>query len=1143
MQKSFVHLHVHSQYSLLDGACRIDKMLALARKLKMPALAITDHGNMFGAVDFYRQALKYKVKPIIGIEAYITPKSRFDRDGFPNHIVLLAKNITGYRNLIKLSTEAYLNGFYHKPRIDHDFFREHCDGLIVQSACLKGEIASSLLKGRREEAVKTAEFYRDCVGADNFFIEIQKHRIADEEKVLPDLVAIAEEVGVGLVATNDCHYIQKEDAKAHDALLCIQTRKVLSDTDRMKYETTDLYFKTAEEMQELFEDYPEALENTLKIAERCNLELEFGKHLFPSIPIPENFNSLEETLTFKAKEGFKKKYKDPSEEDFKRLDYELDVINKMGFAGYLLIVNDFIDFARNNNVRVGPGRGSVGGSLVCYCIGITNIDPLKYGLLFERFLNPERISMPDIDIDFADIGREKVIEYVSEMYGEKNVTQIITFGSMAARAAIRDVARVMSVSYSEADRLAKLIPAETDMTIEKALQREPELKKAYDEDSQIKKLLDYSQTLEGLLRHASTHAAAVVIAPSELENFCPLFKSTKGDVTTQYDMHGIEHIGLLKMDFLGLRTLSVIDTALLLIKKNTGNDIDVDNIPQDDPEVYKLFTEGKTGGIFQFESSGMTEFLKKLMPTCLEDLTAMNALYRPGPLDANMIPKYIDRKHGKSKIRYDHPLLESVLKETYGVIVYQEQVIKIAAEMAGYTLGEADILRKAIGKKLADVLIEQKKIFIQGAVDKGIDKSIAEKVFSQIETFGRYGFNKPHSVGYATVAYQTAYLKTYYPVEFMAASLTSEMNNTDRVTFLMDESRRIGIEVLPPDINESDIGFTPKDNTIRFGLVAVKNMGFGVAEGIIKTREESGKFISLTDFCSRVDSSVFNRRALESMILAGAFDSLPGHRRQLLSALDSSILRGQKLQEDRIKGQIGIFSTLIDDDNLDIPLKDELPNVPEFTDSEIADLERQYLGVWVTKNPLSDYEEELKKLTTHSIHKLMTARDNSQVLIGGLITNIKYNTDKKGRRIAFIEIQDLQSSVEVLVFADCYESSGQYIKPDYPIMVKGRSSTREEENVKIVADRILPLADAAREFASEVIIKINTSNGEGKLMSELKNFLKEFPGNCPVRLHVASQRGTAEIRLKSGVEGSRKWLNNAREFLGADNVFYSKRNS
>ncbi|MBD3232929.1 MAG: DNA polymerase III subunit alpha [candidate division Zixibacteria bacterium] len=1141
MGKSFVHLHVHSQYSLLDGACRIDKMTAAAADMGMPALAITDHGNMFGVIDFYRSAQKAGIKPIIGMEAYVTPGSRLDKEGRANHIVLLAKDFEGYQNLIKLTTEAYLNGFYYNPRIDHEFFAKHCDGLIVLSACLKGELATQVKEGRQERAIKTAEFYRDCVGADNFFIEIQNHGIDEELKVLPELVALAKDVGVNLVATNDCHYMAKEDSEAHDALLCIQTRRLISDEDRMKYNTDQLYFKSAEEMRELFKNYPEAVENTLKIAERCELEIELDKFHFPSFPVPEGFSSLEETLVNYAREGLKEHYGEPAQEAIDRLEYELEVINRMGFAGYLLIVKDFIDYAREHGVRVGPGRGSAAGSLVCYCIGITSIDPLEYNLLFERFLNPDRISMPDIDVDFADTGREKVLEYVTNRYGKDNVTQVITFGSMAARAVIRDVARVMSLSYSEADRLAKLVPAELGITIEKALEMEPELKEAYDENPQIRKLLDYSKTLEGLLRHSSKHAAAVVIAPSQLENFVPLFRSSQGDVTTQYDMHGIEAIGLLKMDFLGLRTLSIIDTALELIKKNHNLDIDIDNIPLDDPNVYKLFEEGRTAGIFQFESSGMTEFLKKLKPSSIEDLTAMNALYRPGPLDANMIPKYIDRKYGRKKVKYDHPLLEKVLNSTYGVIVYQEQVMRIAAELAGYSLAEADILRKAIGKKIVDVLAEQKKIFVSGAIQKDVKKKTAERIFSQIETFGRYGFNKPHSVCYAYIAYQTAFLKAYYPTEFMAAALTAEMNNTSRVTFLMDECKRMGIEVLPPDVNESDVGFTPLEDKIRFGLTAVKNVGHGAALAIVETRNNSGGFKSLTDFSSRVVNSASNRRVIESLVMAGAFDTVPGHRRQKLMALDSAILRGQKQQEDRRRGQFGLFGESTQDHSNGALIEDELPDVSPLPSREIAGMEKQYLGVWVTKNPLEEYTEELEQLTTHNIAEAIEEKDNEPVAVAGLITGIKYNSDKKGQRIAFINIQDFHGSIEVLVFANCYQDYGTNIKPDAPVMITGRASTKEGENAKVVADKVLPLREAAGELGSEIGIRISASEDDMRLLSELSGFVKQYPGKCPVRIYLSTAQGDAEILLENRrVSGNRSWMRQAREFLGKENVFYSK---
>ncbi len=879
----FVHLHNHTQYSLLDGACRIDDILKAAEKMRMPALAITDHGNMFGAIEFYTKARKTKVKPIIGIETYVAPESLekkvgmkgFTESGF--HLVLLVKNITGYKNLVKLASIGYTHGFYHKPRIDKEVLRLHSDGLIASSACLQGEVSRYIMNGRFDEAEKIVREYLDIFGKENFYLELQNHGMPEEAKVAAAIKDIAARLEVRLVATNDCHYMKREHARAHDALLCIQTGKLISDTDRMHYTTDQIYFKSADEMIELFKDTPEAIENTLRIAEACSLDLELYKNKVPRFPLPDGYQTLEDYLHAQCEIGMKRRYGDITPKLDERLNYELSVINRMGYAGYFLIVKDFIDYARSIGVRVGPGRGSAAGSIVSYCLGITSLDPMEYGLLFERFLNPERISMPDIDIDFADRGRDRVIEYVTKKYGRDNVVQIITFGSMAARGVVRDVGRVMSLPYGEVDAIAKLIPNELEMTLDKALDREPELKKRYDEDEKIHELIEFSRVLEGLARHASTHAAGVVIAPGPITDYAPLYKSNKDEITTQFDMHGVEAIGLLKMDFLGLRTLTVIDDCLKLLEKS-GVSLDIDHVPLEDPGVYKLFTRAETVGIFQFESSGMRDYLKKLKPTCLEDLTVMNALYRPGPLDAKMIDVYIECKHGRKEIETVHPRLTEILKETYGVIVFQEQVLKIARELAGYTLGEADILRKAMGKKQAEVMAEQKGIFIKGAGAKGIDKRTAEKIFEQIETFGRYGFVKAHSACYAYVAYQTAYLKVHYPVEFMAALMTSEMSDTSRILDFKTECERLDIELKPPDVNRGESHFSVDGKIILFALTAVKNVGQNAADAIVEARLAGGNFTDLFDFTSRVDSRTVNKRTIESLIMSGAMDSLGSQR-------------------------------------------------------------------------------------------------------------------------------------------------------------------------------------------------------------------------------------------------------------------------
>jgi len=953
----FVHLHVHTQYSLLDGANKLDELVAQAQKFKMPALAITDHGNMFGGVEFYRKCMAAGIKPIIGCEMYVAPQDRRKKEpvkGLPDagyHLILLVKNQAGYKNLMKLSSIGYLEGFYHKPRIDKEALSQHSAGLLALSSCLHGEVPTLLLQGKHKKAREVVEEYKTMLGDRDFFLEIQNHQIEEEQKVIPLLVKLAEEAKVGLVASNDCHYLKKEHSAAHDALLCIQTGKKVTDTDRMRFANDQMYFKSPQEMKSLFAEYPSALENTLRIAESCNLDLEFGKTHLPKLPPAPGFDDLDSNLEFLSRTGLAQRYSrvTPGLED--RLAYELKVIKQMGFAGYFLIVKDFIDYARKEDIRVGPGRGSVGGSLVAYCLGITNLDPIKYGLLFERFLNPERISLPDIDIDFSDRGRDKIIHYVIGKYGEKNVAQIITFGTMAARAVIRDVGRVLDISYAEVDRLAKMIPWEPDMTLKKALEQRPELSAIVKGDPRIERLMSYSQVLEGLCRHASTHAAGVVIAPRELTEFVPLYKAGKGEITTQYDMKGIEDIGLLKMDFLGLRTLSVIDDTLETLREDGGGLLEINSLPLDDKETFQLFSKGETVGIFQFESSGMREYLCKLKPESLDELTAMNALYRPGPLDSHMTDEYIDRKRGLKKIVYEHPLLEPILKETYGVIVYQEQVLKIASELAGYSLGKADILRKAMGKKKADLMDQQREEFNKGARAKGIKEQVINKIFDLMATFGRYGFNKSHSAGYAYLAYQTAYLTAHHPVQFMAASMTSEMGNTDRVVTLKEECKRMGIEVLPPDVNQGVGKFKVVGKQIRFGLEAVKNVGHNAIEAIVEARERAGKFDSIFGFCTEVDMSAVNRRVIESLIQAGAFDSVSEGRSQLMASVDVAISYGQNLQEEKKRGQTSLFDLAGETKTASVP---RVPEVPEWPISEILSKEKEMLGFYASGHPLTN---------------------------------------------------------------------------------------------------------------------------------------------------------------------------------------------
>ncbi len=1103
----FVHLHNHSQYSLLDGACRIDDMLAAASKMKMPALAITDHGNMFGALEFYVKAKNSRIKPIIGVETYVAPESRHDRSGKKGftdsgyHLVLLARNLTGYKNLIKLTSAAYLEGFYHKPRIDKELLKQYGDGLIVLSACLQGEVARYIHFNRYDEAEDVVRGFLDIFGNDNYYLEIQNHGIPEEAKNVSMVKEIAARLGVRLAATNDCHYMKREHASAHEALLCIQTGKLLSDTNRMKYGTDQLYFRSSDEMAELFSDSPEAIDNTLRIAESCSLDLDLYRNKVPKFPLPEGFDSPEKYLRYLSESGMEKRYHKVTSSLQERLDYEIGVITKMGYAGYFLIVKDFVDFARSRGIRVGPGRGSAAGSIVSYCLGITNLDPIEYGLLFERFLNPERVSMPDIDIDFADRGRDEVIDYVTNKYGRDCVAQIITFGSMAARAVVRDVGRVMSLSYGEVDAIAKMIPMEAEMTLEKALAREKELERRYREDETIRTLIEHSKVLEGLARHASTHAAGVVIAPGPITDFAPLYKSSKNEITTQYNMHWIEAIGLLKMDFLGLRTLTVIDDCIKLLRKRDIKP-DIDKIPLDDTSVYRLFSRAETVGIFQFESSGMREYLKKLKPNDLEDLTVMNALYRPGPLDAKMIDIYIDCKHGKKEIKYEHPYLEPILKQTYGVIVYQEQVLKIARELAGYSLGEADVLRKAMGKKQTDIMAEQKGKFVEGATGRGIDKAIAEKIFEQIETFGRYGFVKAHSACYAYIAYQTAYLKVHYPVEFMAALMTSEMSDSSRIMEFKNECDRIGIELRPPDINRGENDFTVDGSVILFGLTAVKNVGSSAVEAIVKERENGGNFKDLFDFCSRVDTRAVNKRTIESLAMAGALDSLGPHRAALAAGVESAMAYGSAVQKERETGQSTLFGG---DDKASSPSL-KLPDQKPWSQMEILTREKESLGYWISGHPIDPHRHIFECFCDLRLGDLDKSTDGRKVVIGGVLTKVKIQTSARGKTFGILNLEDYTGAGEVLIFSDLIDKRRMILQEGNTVVVFGTTSTREGEKPKVKGDDLTLLSAAATEFPTALRLTIDSMD-------------EDMPEK--ISREISSHKGPSEVLIVFSQNGNR----------------------
>jgi DNA polymerase-3 subunit alpha len=1115
---SFVHLHVHSEYSLLDGAIRLSQALEAAKAYNMPALAITDHGNLFGAVSFYQEARKAGVKPIIGCELYVAPGSRLERSSGKGaegnyHLLVLARDSLGYRNLLKLVTKGYLEGFYYKPRVDKQLLAEHCGGLVAMSACLHGEIPHWLLQGQWERARQTAEWYRE-VFKGGFYLELMQNGIPEQEKVNEGLLRLAKDLGLGLVATNDCHYLRREDAKSHDVLLCIQTGKTLGASSRMKFQTDEFYFKSPREMASYFSEVPEALSNTLRIADECCLELELGRYLFPSFQLPEG-ESLESRLEALAREGFQKRmaeiqlqspqwFEQRAAEYASRLEHELRVIREMGFAGYFLIVADFIQYARDEGIPVGPGRGSAAGSLVAYCLRITDIDPIRYNLLFERFLNPERRSMPDIDIDFCKLGRDRVIKYVAQRYGMENVAQITTFGRMEARAVVRDVGRVLGMPYEEVDRLAKLIPRASGMDLGKAMAKEPKLNELAQSNPQVKELLDVALSLEGLVRHASTHAAGVVISDRPIVEHLPLYKSQEGELVTQYDMKAVEAIGLVKFDFLGLRTLTMMDDVLRLLAKN-GTNLDLRNIPLDDPATYGLLASGDTDGVFQLESSGMRELLVRMRPSVFEDLIALVALYRPGPLGSGMVEEFIDRKQGKLAIRYELPQLEPILRDTYGIIVYQEQVMQIAVELAGYTMGQADVLRKAMGKKIASVMEEQRQVFINGARKNGVPEDVASRIFDLMAKFGEYGFNKSHSAAYALVAYQTAYLKAHYPVEFMAALLTSEKDRTDKVIRYISSCRERSIEVLPPDVNESDYDFSVSDGKIRFGLGGVKNVGRKAIEAILQARRK-GPFRSLRDFCSRVDLQKVNRRVIESLIKCGAFDSFGGHRAQYMAALDQVLEEVQRLHRAKARGQISMFG-----EGPSFSSHGEaLPDVPPWQESQQLEHEKESLGFYVTGHPMERIMDQVSSWINADTERLASMADRAQVRIVGMKRSCKEVATKNGERMGFLTLEDLHGSVEVVCFPEAYKQALPLIQNDLPLCVKG-TLEHGEESYKLVASEVLSLETVMALAALPVELVVDAASMQESDLLGLKELLKSSPGYRAMRLHMVLEGGKVAV--------------------------------
>jgi len=1136
----FVHLHVHSEYSLLDGAARLEKLVERAKVLKFPALALTDHGNLFGAVDFYTACEKAGVKPILGCELYVAPGSRFERStqdgGYEgaSHCTVLARTRAGYANLMKLVSKAYLEGYYYKPRVDRELLAQHADGLLVLSGCLNSEVSRLLSAGDEAKALQTAGWYQEVFGKDYYFMEVQSHGLEQQVAVTEGTIKIARALGAPLCGTNDSHYLEADHSRAHEALLCIQTGTTMSDPDRWKFSSNEFYVKSADEMRAVFKDLPEAYRNTLAVAERCNVDLQFGQFHLPKYQVPDGF-TLDSYLEERAFEGLKGRYgSSPADAVVERLRYELGVVSKMGFSGYFLVVWDFISYARRQGIAVGPGRGSSAGSLVAYCLGITNVDPIRYGLIFERFLNPERISMPDMDIDFADDRRDEVIRYVVDRYGADRVAHIITFGTMGAKAVIRDVARVLGFSYGEADRLAKLVPGfPLNISLDEALEKAPALAEQVKRDQRVGEMWAVARALEGCTRHASVHASAVVISDEPLMERVPLYKDPKRpELITGYAMGPIEKLGLLKMDFLGLKTLTVISDALRLIKESRGIELDGDALPLDDARTYQLLTEARTFGVFQLESAGMRDALKRLKPQRIEDIIAMVALYRPGPMD--LIEDFVNRKHGRSPIAYEHPLMEQVLQETYGIMVYQEQVMRLAADLAGFSLGEADTLRKAMGKKDRELMATQREKFVTGCKANKIDGRKAERIWDLIEKFAGYGFNKSHAACYGVVAYQTAYLKANYPTEFMAALLTSEMEKTDKIVQYVEETRAMGLRVEPPDVNVSRADFTVAGEAIHFGLAAIKNVGATAIESIVRTREADGRFAVLDDFCARVDLRLVNRRVVECLIKAGAFDSLQSTRAGLLAALDQAMDSGQRQQRDREEGQVSLFDVPGGGGAKPAAAPPAAARVPEWPPEEMLAYEREVLGFYLSGHPLEQYRDVARRIGALGAADLATRSTGARVLLLGQVSAFSESTTKSGNRMAFATLELVDGSVPLTIFPEPYRSCAGALRHKGPVIVRGRADDSDKGRV-VLAEEIKPLEEAMGNLAPAGNGQGNgtgTGTGPGAaahacrirvsaaaealpdLLASVKAACREHEGRTPLFLHVLLPEQEVVLRIK-----------------------------
>ena len=1150
---NFVHLHIHSEYSLLDGANRIKDLPIRAKELGMDAMAITDHGVMFGAIDFYKACKAAGVKPIIGCEVYVAPRTRHDKDpeldSKYNHLILLAKDNNGYKNLAKLVSLGYTEGFYYKPRIDKEILEKYHEGLVCCSACLAGEVNQAILRNDMEEAKKVALWFKNVFG-DDYYLEIQNNGIKEQVLVNQKLIELSRELDIPLVATNDAHYLKREDAYNHEVLLCIQTGKRMNDPDRMRFETDELYVKSPEEMSEYFKNVPEAIENTVKIADKCNVEFEFGHTILPNYDVPEGYNTHFDYLKKLCDDGLIKRYgKSISTEIQERANYELSVIEKMGYVDYFLIVWDYINYAKTHDIPVGPGRGSGAGSLVAYSIGITDIDPIKYGLIFERFLNPERISMPDFDVDFCYEKRDKVIEYVCKKYGYDNVSQIITFGTMSARMVIRDVGRALDVPYSEADKLAKMIPNELHITIKKALEQNRELRELYENNDETKKLIDIAMALEGMPRQASTHACGIVITKEPVVNYVPLYVRD-GAISTQYIMTTLEELGLLKMDFLGLRTLTVIKDTIDLVKKDKNIDVEFDK-DMNDPKVYKLWQDGNSMGIFQFESQGMTNFMKELKPDCLEDIIAGVSLYRPGPMD--QIPRYIANKKDPEHAVYTHPALKPILEVTYGCMVYQEQVMQIVRDLAGYSLGRADLVRRAMGKKKLDVMAKEREYFIYGQTDEngnviipgcirnGIDEVSANKIFDEMAEFAKYAFNKSHAAAYAVVSYQTAYLKAYYPAEFMAATLNSFLGNLDKIPAYIDECKRLHIEILKPNINKSYTRFTVDNNKIRFGLGSIKNVGTAAVDEIVSEREKNGQFKDFADFCERIKDASVNKKCLESLIKAGAFDEFEQTRSTLLASFEGIVDSIADSNKKSFAGQVTMFDLGGENEETLNEMKYTYVNLKEFPEKELLSMEKEMLGLYISGHPLENIRTQIEAQTNINSLEMReinidieekgysTHKDGEPVVFAGIITSVKKKYTKTNKIMAFVTVEDLYGSVEIIVFESCYQNCSTILLEDNIVQIDGRLSVREDEATKIVARDIKEFVAKKKE-----VLNINITDLNENLKNRLKGAIKFFSGDRN-NIQIQIENGD-KFAMAGGVFLNQNTLQEFKELIGDERV-------